>query len=192
MNQAETGLGPHSAPRARPEGPFRRAVGTVSTACGVLAAAMILVSVLITCQMIWVRFVMGLSTIWQTEAVIYLMIGATLIGLPYVQRVKGHVNVDLVPMLLPPPLRRALALVTLGLTLAIIGAMAFHGWELFYVALERGWTSDTVWGVPLWIPYLAMPVGFGLFLLQLAADLAGAAFEREPPPLGPSGPERGL
>ena len=63
---------------------------------------MILVSVMITCQMIWVRFVMNESTIWQTEAVTYLMISATLIGLPYVQLLKGHVNVDLVPMLLPP------------------------------------------------------------------------------------------
>lgn len=26
-------------------------------------------------------------------------------------------------------------------------------------------------GPPLWIPYLAMPVGFGLFLLRLATDL---------------------
>ena len=34
---------------------------------------------------------------WQTEAVIYLMVGATLLGLPYVQKLKGHVNVDLVP-----------------------------------------------------------------------------------------------
>jgi TRAP-type C4-dicarboxylate transport system permease small subunit len=28
-----------------------------------------------------------------------------------------------------------------------------------------------VWGVRLWIPYLAMPIGFGLFILQLIADL---------------------
>lgn len=188
-----TGLGPRAdAPAARPEGPLARAVGALSLACGVIAAAMILVSVLITCQMIFVRFVLGRSTIWQTEAVIYLMIGATLIGLPYVQRVKGHVNVDLVPMLLPAPLRRALALLTLTLTLAIVGAMAFHGWELFHIALERGWRSDTVWGVPLWIPYLAMPVGFGLFLLQILADLAEAAMGREAPPTGPSRPEGGL
>ena len=172
------------APRrraGRPEGPVMRAVGALSTLCGVIAAAMILASVLITCQMIWVRFVMGLSTIWQTEAVIYLMISATLIGLPYVQRLKGHVNVDLVPMLLPRALRRALALLTLGLTLAIVAVMAFHGYELFAIALERGWQSDTVWGVPLWIPYLAMPVGFGLFLLQLAADLLGVALDQEAP-----------
>lgn len=158
-----------------------RAIGAISTLCGVIAALMIFASVLITCQMIWVRFVMGLSTIWQTEAVIYLMISATLIGLPYVQRLKGHVNVDLVPMLLPRPLRKALALLTLALTIAIIGAMAYYGYEIFHIALTRNWRSDTVWGVPLWIPYLSMPVGFGLFLVQLAADLLATAFGEEAP-----------
>jgi len=28
-----------------------------------------------------------------------------------------------------------------------------------------------VWGVRLWIPYLAMPIGFGVMSLQYLADL---------------------
>jgi TRAP-type mannitol/chloroaromatic compound transport system permease small subunit len=59
---------------------------------------MIVAAVAITCQMIFVRFVLNGSTVWQTEAVIYLVIAATLVGLPYVQRLRGHVNVDLVPL----------------------------------------------------------------------------------------------
>ncbi len=51
--------------------------------------------------MIFVRAVLNRSTIWQTEAVIYLMIAATLIGLPYVQKLRGHVGVDLVPTCRP-------------------------------------------------------------------------------------------
>lgn len=150
---------------------FVRGVGAISTTCGVISALMILVSVLITCQMIWVRFVLNQSTIWQTEAVTYLMISATLIGLPYVQLVRGHVNVDLVPMLLPPGIRKVLALIVLGLSITVISIMAFHGYELFHTAWERNWHSESVWGVSMWIPYLALPVGFGLFVLQMFADL---------------------
>lgn len=153
------------------EGPLFKVVALLSGLCGIVSALMIFASVLITCQMIWMRFVMNASTIWQTEMVVYLMISATLIGLPYVQRLRGHVNVDLVPTLLPPPLRRLLAMVTLLLTMAVTAVIAFHGFELFHLAFERNWKSDTVWGVSLWIPYLALPVGFGLFLLQLAVDL---------------------
>ena len=148
-----------------------RAVRRLSDLCGVAAAAMIVASVLITCHMIFVRAVLRQSTIWQTEAVIYLMIGATLIGLPYVQRLRGHVGVDLIPTLLPPAGRRVLALVVLILTLVMAAAMTWYGWEMFHMAWERNWKSESVWGFPLWIPYLAMPLGFALFVLQLAADL---------------------
>lgn len=151
-----------------------RGVGALSQVCGVVSATMILVSVIITCQMIWVRFVLNESTIWQTEAVTFLMIGATLIGLPYVQLLRGHVNVDLLPMLLPPRWRKLLALVVLTLSIVVVSIMAFHGYELFHTAWERNWRSDTVWGVSLWIPYLAMPLGFGLFVLQMIADLVAS------------------
>ncbi|MEQ8824702.1 MAG: TRAP transporter small permease [Filomicrobium sp.] len=164
------------ASHAKPAGsnsqnPIIRLIAFLSLICGVVAAFMIVIAVAITCQMIWIRFVMNQSTIWQTEAVVYLMIGATMIGLPYVQRLRGHVNVDLLPLMLPPLLRRLLAIVTLGLALLIIGVMAFYGFEMWHLAWERGWTSDTVWAVSLWIPYLALPIGFGLYFLQLAADL---------------------
>ena len=79
---------------------FIRTINNISSLCGVIAATMIVVSVGITCQMIFVRFVLNESTIWQTEAVVYLMVAATLIGLPYVQRHRGHVNVDLIPLML--------------------------------------------------------------------------------------------
>jgi TRAP-type C4-dicarboxylate transport system permease small subunit len=127
-------------------------------------------AVAITCQMIVIRFVLNGSTVWQTEAVIYLVISATLIGLPYVQRLRGHVNVDLIPISLPPRARFGLAVLTSLLSISIMAIMLWYGFEYWHFAWDRGWRSDTVWGVRLWIPYLAIPVGFALFLLQLIAD----------------------
>ncbi|GAA0775704.1 hypothetical protein GCM10009077_13400 [Roseibium denhamense] len=144
---------------------------------------MIVAAVAITCQMIFVRFVLNGSTVWQTEAVIYLVIAATLVGLPYVQRLRGHVNVDLVPLSLPPRARFFLALITLSLSILIVGIMLFYGFEYWHFAWDRGWRSDTVWGVRLWIPYLSLPVGFGLLLLQLIADLV-AVITRVDRPFG--------
>ena len=132
---------------------------------------MIVAAVAITCQMIFVRFVLNGSTVWQTEAVIYLVIAATLIGLPYVQRLRGHVNVDLIPLSLGARARFALAMLTSLLSIVIVSIMLWYGFEYWHFAWDRGWRSDTVWGVRLWIPYLALPVGFGLLLLQLIADL---------------------
>lgn len=153
----------------------------LSGVCGVLAAAMILASVLITCQMIFLRAGLGVSTIWQTEAVIYLMIGATLIGLPYVQSLRGHVGVDLIPGLLPSGARRVLAIFVLALTLGMVILMTVYGWEMFHLAWARNWKSESVWAFPLWITYLSMPVGFGLFGLQLAVDFWLVVTKRDNP-----------
>lgn len=161
--------------------PIIKIIDRISDICGLCAAFMILASVLITCQMIFVRYVLNQSTIWQTEAVVYLMIAATMIGLPYVQRLRGHVNVNLLPLMLPKAMRKSLAFVVFGASIAVLGVMFFYAFELWLLAFERNWRSDTVWGVRLWIPYLAMPMGFGLFLLQLAADLYAIAIGEDQP-----------
>ncbi|MEM8580346.1 MAG: TRAP transporter small permease subunit [Pseudomonadota bacterium] len=160
---------------------FLKAVAALSTLAGWISAAMILAAVALTCQMIFVRFVLNGSTVWQTEAVIYLAVGATLIGLPYVQRLRGHVNVDLIPLMLPRTVRRYAAIFTLSISIAIICVMFFYGYEYWHFAWERGWRSDTVWGPKLWVPYLALPLGFGLLLLQLVADLIAVVLRIDAP-----------
>jgi len=160
---------------------FLKAVGFLSMVSGWISASLILFAVAVTCQMIFVRSVLNQSTIWQTELVIYLVIAATLMGLPYVQRLRGHVNVDLLPLMLPNKVRRVLAFITLSLGIAIVSLMVFYGYEFWHEAWSRNWKSDTVWGVRLWIPYIAMPIGFGLYLLQLIADLVALITRVETP-----------
>jgi len=150
---------------------FLRAVGWLSTLCGIIAAALIVGAIGLTCQMLYVRFWLGESTIWQTETVTFMMVGATLIGLPYVQRLRGHVNVDLIPLILPLGLRKVLAIIVLLASLVVLGLMVWYGYEAFHVAYQRNWTTDSVWGPKLWPIYLTVPVGLGLLMLQLFADL---------------------
>lgn len=150
---------------------FLRVVGWLSTLCGIVAALMIVGAIGLTCQMLYVRFWLGQSTIWQTETVTFMMVGATLIGLPYVQRLRGHVNVDLIPLILPMRLRKMLAIIVLLTSLAVIGMMVWYGYEMFDAAYQRNWTTDSVWGPKLWPIYLAVPVGLALLMLQLVADL---------------------
>ncbi|WP_223428761.1 TRAP transporter small permease [Tateyamaria pelophila] len=161
--------------------PFLRVVAAISTLAGWISAAMIVAAVAITCQMIFIRFVMNGSTVWQTEAVIYLVIAATLLGLPYVQRLRGHVNVDLIPIWLAPKARHRLFILTMSLSILIVGTMLYYGFEYWHFAWDRGWRSDTVWGVRLWIPYLALPVGFALLMLQLIADLVAVVLGIDDP-----------
>ncbi|MDS9468995.1 TRAP transporter small permease [Paracoccus sp. MBLB3053] len=160
---------------------FVRIVEALTTFFGWIAAAFTIIALLVTCHMIFVRYVLGRSTIWQTEAVIYLMIGATLLGLGYVQRLRGHVNVDLIPMALKPGARRVLCYAVLIATIAVTAVIVWYSYEVWHQAFDRKWKSSTVWAPPLWIPYLSLPLGFGLFLLQLIADLVKLVTGAEPP-----------
>jgi len=161
------------------KGFFIKTIHLLSVISGAVSAAMIVASVVITCQMIFVRFVLNESTIWQTESVVYLMTSATLLGLPYVQLLRGHVNVDLIPLLLRPKSRKVLKLFSILMTIVIISLLAFYSFEFFHIAWEKNWKSDTIWGVRMWIPYIALPIGFTLFLLQMVADFIEAWNEPE-------------
>jgi TRAP-type C4-dicarboxylate transport system permease small subunit len=172
---------PSAVERTKSDNRFVRAVQNISSVAGWCSALMILAAVLLTCQMIFIRFVLNGSTVWQTEYVVFLVVAATLIGLPFVQFQRGHVNVDLIPLVLRGKARFALAVATLTLSIGITGIMLFYGYEYWHFAWARGWTSDTVTAVPLWIPYLSLPLGFGLLLLQLIADLVALLTKSETP-----------
>lgn len=150
---------------------FIKSVAMVSKACGVVAAILILLAILVVCQMVVMRYFLNASTIWQTEFVIFSLVAATFIGSPYVLLIKGHVNVDLLPLYLGKRGRHMLALLasTGGLLFCLL--VTWSGFELFAEALEGGWTTDSVWALPLWIPYLPMPIGIGLLSLQYLADI---------------------
>ena len=136
-----------------------------------LSATMIGVSVLIVCQMVFVRYFLGTPTTWQTELVTYLLVGATLIGCPYVLMVRGHVSVDLLPHYLSLSGRKRLSLIGVVAGIFFCAVLLLSSLDLWYDAWSGDWLSETVWAVPLWIPYSALPLGFGLMLLQYVADI---------------------
>ena len=88
---------------------YLRAVGLLSRASGVVAAGLIAFGVLVICDMVIERYVLNLTTIWQTDFVTYSLIAATFVGSPYVLMTRGHVNVDVLPLHAGPRTRYWLA-----------------------------------------------------------------------------------
>ncbi|MHA1598140.1 MAG: TRAP transporter small permease subunit [Alphaproteobacteria bacterium] len=150
-------------------------VGLLSRICGVFAAALVGAAIIVVCQMVVMRYFLNASTVWQTEFVIYSLVASTFIGSPYVLLVKGHVNVDLLPIYLGQKGRYALALLASTLGLIFCATLTWTGAEFFYEAWAGGWTTDTVWRLPLWIPYLSIPLGIGVLCLQYVADIVALA-----------------
>ena len=157
------------------------AVHAASRLFGVVAAGMILLSIFIVCHMVFVRAALGQSSIWQTEFVTFAIVAATFLGAPYILLTRGHVAVDIVPLMVTPPTRRALNV--LGSVVALVFCLLFLyaslSWWHEVFALNQ--TTPSIWRARLWIPYLAVPVGLTLLCLQFVAEIWLVLTRRENP-----------
>jgi TRAP-type C4-dicarboxylate transport system permease small subunit len=160
---------------------FIRGVRLLSQACGIFAAALTALAVVVVCQMVFVRYVLNETTIWQTDFVTFSLVAATFIGAPYVLLTKGHVNVDVLPLYVGQRARWWLALVAIGISLGFALVMAVLTFQFWHEAWENNWRSESMWRARLWIPYMAMPVGLGVLTLQYVVDLISLVTGREPP-----------
>ncbi len=155
---------------AAPSPAWVAALNALSRWLGYFAAGLLVASVFVICHMVFVRAVLGESSIWQTEFVTYSVIAATFLGAPYIQMTRGHVNVDIVPLFATPAARRVLSVVGNLIALAFCGFFLYASIPWWYEVFETGETTATIWRARLWIPYLSVPVGLALLCLQLAAE----------------------
>ncbi len=160
---------------------FIRAVRLISQLCGIAAATLIGLGVIVVCHMVFVRYALNQNTIWQTDFITYCLVAATFIGSPYVLMTRGHVNVDVLPHYAGPRLRYRLALLAAVMSLAFCLVMTVLTFQFWQEAWDNNWVSDTMWRARLWIPYASMPIGIGILTLQYVADLYCLVTRREPP-----------
>ena len=160
---------------------FAYAIKRVSQLCGIVAAALIALGVLVVCQMVFIRYVLNQNTIWQTDFVTWSLVAATFVGSPYVLLTRGHVNVDVLPLYLGERPRWWLALASIVMSLAFCVVLLWLAGRFWLESWEQKWVSDTMWRARMWIPYSSMPIGLFILTLQFIADLHALLTGREPP-----------
>lgn len=160
---------------------YIKAVAFLSRVAGVAAAFLIGIAVFVICDMVFERFILNRTTIWQIDVVTYSIVAATFVGSAYVLMTHGHVNVEILPLHLGPRPRFWLAMFSMLLALGFCVVLFILCTLYWYEAWTKDWHSDTVWRARLWVPYLAMPIGLGLLVLQYFAELICLVTGRSPP-----------
>lgn len=160
---------------------FLRAVEGLSRVLGYIAAILLVVAIGVVCHMVFNRFVMNVATSWQTEFVTYSLLASTFLGSPWVLLTRGHVNVELIPLMLGPRGRFLLALFAYLTSAVLCILLTWASYRFWHEAWTAGWTSDSIWGPKLWKAYLSMPIGFFAISLQYIADLVCLLSGRQPP-----------
>jgi TRAP-type C4-dicarboxylate transport system permease small subunit len=138
----------------------------LSSITGGIAALCIVAAAIIVTEGIITRKVLGLSAIWQIEASVFLLILATFVGAPFVQKNENHLNVDLVLIHLSPKTREVVLIVVSIITCILAGILAWFAWPMWWEVVIRNDHSFSLWGPPLWIPYFFIPFGMSLLFLQ--------------------------
>ena len=155
-------------------GGYIRGMDAVSVAAAIGAGVLLALGVLSVVHMVFVRYVMGESTVWQTEFTTFAITASMLLGTPYVLKTGGHVAVTVLPDALRGFPRRLMRLSASLVGLAFCLALTYGSWYYFYEAYAFDWTTGTVWNPPLWPAILPVALGASLLSLQYLAEILRA------------------
>lgn len=117
----------------------------------------LLTSAMLAFLLVVLRYFFGKGFTWGSEAVILLVVWAAFFGAGIAIREKGHIELEVVRDLLPPPFRLPVIvladLLCVGMTFFIL--VFGVKWTLF---LYHGGGVDVATQVPEWIIFLCIPL----------------------------------
>jgi TRAP-type C4-dicarboxylate transport system permease small subunit len=175
--QAEGGSAPASVwHKGRWWRGFSRTIRTLNFVTGLIAGLLIVASCLvITNEVIW-RYYLHRPHTWNLELNIFLLIGATFLAANYTQMKRGHVGTEVLQTLMPAGWNRIRILAGDILSALLCTFAAVMVLRYDWQAWSEGWTTDSTWAPPLWIPYTLIGVGLVLisleYLVQIVEEIA--------------------
>jgi TRAP-type C4-dicarboxylate transport system permease small subunit len=137
----------------------------------VCMVALIAASLILTYSVL-TRYFLKISTDWQDEASVFLLVGAVFFASATVQQHRGHVGIEAFAGILPRAVNTVRLFLVDVASLAFCAFFSWKSWTLLHEAVVEGQTTATSWAPPLWIPYGTMALGMSLLCAQIALQLA--------------------
>ncbi len=153
---------------------FAWLVRTFNTITGYLSAVTIVITSVIVCYGVIMRYFFSSPLEWGLELSIFLLIIATFMSAGYTQLQRGHVTIEVLEHVLSARANRWRYLIGDILSLVFCVFVAWNAWEYFHEAYSDGWVTESTWAPKMWIPYLFMAVGMSALSLQLLVQTVEA------------------
>ena len=149
-----------------------RGIGVAVTAGAWLGAFAVVALMLHIIADVFLRYFFNSPLPATIEIVSYWwMILVVFPGLAFTQRRKEHVDVTLLTELMPDKQQAGLRIAARLITMLTVGALGWFGW---LAALEQWHRGEIAMGsitILIWPMRFMVPLGMGLFFIQLALDL---------------------
>jgi TRAP-type C4-dicarboxylate transport system permease small subunit len=117
---------------------------------------------------VFFRFTLQIPLSWSEESARYLMVWMGMIGSAAAIRHARHIGVQIFVEKLPPALFRVFVPLTELAMILFLGILAKEGLNL---AIRNYTQLSPAMSLPMFYPYLAIPVGATLMILELAAAI---------------------
>jgi TRAP-type mannitol/chloroaromatic compound transport system permease small subunit len=149
-----------------------RAIDRLSAGAAFVADWLVLFAVLISAGNATIRYLFNMSSNGWLEIQWYMFGALVFLGASHTLKMNEHVRVDLVYSAVSD--RARLWIDILGFAfifLPVIGTLTLLSTPFFLNSFRQGEVSNNAGGLILWPIKLALPLGFGLLLLQGISEL---------------------
>jgi TRAP-type C4-dicarboxylate transport system permease small subunit len=123
-----------------------------------------IVFVLILLWGVFSRYVLNLAVAWVEELAVYLMIWLVFLGIGVAASERGHIGMLFLRDSLPLPVRKYVLLLTNLLMIAFLAVVAYQGTVLATTVIPQ---KSAALRLSFFWPYMAIPFGAGLMIIQL-------------------------
>jgi C4-dicarboxylate transporter DctQ subunit len=115
---------------------------------------------------------------WAEELTLYVMVWIVFIGSSVAIRTRGHIAIDLLPLVLKPEARRRLAIFVAIAVLLFLAVFFYYSGQHTLRVRASGQVTP-VMQAPMWLAYLAMPAGSALMFLRTCQVIWRLARDRQ-------------
>jgi C4-dicarboxylate transporter DctQ subunit len=125
-----------------------------------IAAIGITAGVAISFTNVVARYVFDASLVWAAELSIFMFLWSAFFGAAYCFKKDAHIAVTIVLDVMPSKLAKLMLIISHLVTIVFLVAVSYYGYEYLLLVIDLEERSIDLWGMPMWIPYLVIPVAF--------------------------------
>src|SRR5207253_5238388 len=166
------------APAAGAADFVERSVARLNRLIVIISSIALVVASCVLTYSVVVRYSLKISTDWQDEMSVFLIVGAVFMSAAAIQAGRGHVAIEAITAVLPPRFNMIRQIVVDAASFVFCAYFAWKSWLLMLEAWMEGFHSGSTWGPPLWIPYSLMTVGMLLLSLQILLQVVHGLRDR--------------
>jgi C4-dicarboxylate transporter DctQ subunit len=134
-----------------------------------VGSAMAFTSLLLFVNVV-MRYFLLRPIFWAEELTLYLMVWIVFVGGSIVARTRGHIAVDVLPLFLSRRDKRRLRIVATGGSILFCLALFYFSGQHVLRVQSSGQVMPAM-QAPMWLAYLAIPVGSLLMAIRMSQGL---------------------